>query len=527
MQRLRVSNLEQQTVIEYHVNPTCPRRCWKYSYPVTHNPLLSYVVPESPGLSLTFEVKPGDSVLLHIIQPTSRSDVVQGDISLSHIESPQGNVSFLSQCNGRELVESQGAPADFPCEDEVPFFLMTDRYDNLNNTDDGTGSARLVPSRHYAGASMTGTVGVDVAGGVARFPSMFISCPGPDFRITFTYTRSLVQAASETDLTSLSEPFDVLPAAPALRSSRFDNTMSKIYFEFDKPTNLGLMPMVSNCMNFVDSVVAFHIDTQQWFRYPLLTATDADAMGASNVTNATNTSAAVQVQQLIEEYDGPGLKLGTEPTCSWKSDRVLALTLGPNATIDSRDFIALKNPYTGLNIRTSTPVLDERNVTRTLASPSFTPSPLAPCGESGCGGNIVTDPKSLSRVQLHCPPPAIGETAASDSRICWDFIRGQAVQDVAHFTLGGRSWYAVASYCTTHPITRDVCLTYGTERGLVVYEMVTWQDAPKATGLFEHQSILTVGAYDLEVINIVNDASAAAAYLGVVQHFNGQHYSLS
>ncbi len=63
----------------------CPGDCWRYGFPLLHNPLFSFVRTESPALSVAFQVVAGPVAQLLVLRPGPGSVVFQADVALGDL----------------------------------------------------------------------------------------------------------------------------------------------------------------------------------------------------------------------------------------------------------------------------------------------------------------------------------------------------------------------------------------------------------------------------------------------------------
>eukprot|EP00960_Hanusia_phi_P070740 767382-Hanusia_phi.AAC.6 len=453
----------------YQTKATCPTLCWKYSYPVYHNPSFSYAVPESPGLSQPFKVVSGDVQHLHVLSPVSSSFVVQQDITLP-LSSAVSSFLQRSCMERNNLVDGS-----LNCTNEVSFFEMSDKYYNPNRTNFGYANVTLSPGSDNVGSEISGILTSDLVNGRANFPVLRISCPGSGYQLFYTY---IGKYSDGNDPTQLSFPFVVKPFPPALLGVSFGKDYLTIDFTFDKDTNQGYM-------NFVDSCKIFH---------------DVRLLHVSNNT----------------EQFAPNL------TCSWINARTVSLQLEPNFPVYPGDLFVPSSTSPLVEITNSIAI---NNGSEKLTSMPW--QSLYECENHICNQtHEVTQSHNLEKIFLTCPTMSLKGQPVEYSRTCYMNINGIYVKDIEAFSTVGRDWIVVASYCQMDYRDNKKCLSLS--GSVDVYELLQWNvNGVSGTGVFAQQSLAASGPVDLQIINIESDSSVSSVLLAVAQYYNGSSYSQS
>jgi hypothetical protein len=392
--------------------PTCPSFCWKFAYPVSHNPSFAYVPPESPALSMPFTVRAGDVKNLLITRPLPENYVVTEDI----IRVGGNQTSFWSYCPDPAYTGPDPVP-QIPCDAVWPSFQMSDKFDNPNRTNVGSAFALLVPGPDNPGAEMTGQLTVGVTAGKPVFPVLRIACPGLQYRLRFAYRRWMyghLNSASN-NIAGMSLAFNVLPPAPRLAGVHFSNSWTDIIFRFDTSTDRAAMQSNAvNCHAMIAGLGVYNVST-----------------GVVDVIPACNGTTFDDPATVRCPKTHPILGVN-EPQCSWSDNMTFVLQLGANATLDYHDYVFLRTMRAGGPlIRTA---ITLKGVV--LTSPPAELRPEDQCVGGVCGGLPITPNDVLEEDVWACaiaPPPTPGVPVTVQMDPCVARIGGPHIRDSVYF----------------------------------------------------------------------------------------------
>jgi hypothetical protein len=396
----------------YFAMDTCPRACWKYGFPVSHNPTFAYVPPESPALSMPFTVRPGDVKRLLITRPLPDNYVVAEDL----IRIGGNQTSFWSYCPDPTYTGPPPVP-QISCDRVWPSFQMSDKFDNPNRTDVGGAFALLVPGSLNPGAEMTGQLGVGVTNGRSSFSVLRVACPGLQYRLQFSYRRWLYGPLNHPsqDVFGVSLPFNVLPPPPRVSSVHLSESWTDIMIRFDTNTDRAAMQLNAvNCHAMISGIGVYNASSGSLTVLPACNGTVFD--NAASVTCAQTNSI-----------------LGmNEPKCSWSDNMTFVMQLGANATLDYHDYIFLRTANTGGPAIRTTITLNSV----TLTSPPALLRPTDNCVGGVCGGLPILQSDAHAEDAWACPiiePPKPGVPVSVQLSPCFSSINGEHVQDSVYF----------------------------------------------------------------------------------------------
>ena len=411
----------------FYVKSTCPNKCWKYSFPILQNTLFSYVLSESPALSLAVTVSAGD--VHHIlVRPLPGILAVQQDVTIPGVSRPAhaGQVSLLSDnCVTLNVARTNGVFTN--CLVYVLYFEMSDKYGNNNRTDDGRAYATLDAGLDNVGTEVNGVLSVPLVNGRASFDTLRISCAGTNMRLKYSYRkyeRGLDLLKDPSVIVGYSPSFTVLPAPPRIEGVYFGVGHTSLWVQFDKHTDQGSDLLVSKC-RVIDSLDLFNTSLQMWSHVP---SPRRDLGDLSN------------------------WPLGQIEECSWLDSRTLVISLGIGSTILPGDRLQLRTVINGTVVRSS---LEVDGGTVSLTSlPGETES--SSCAGKTCGGHTVNDFHSLEETELTCPPldpkdPSL--PLPGSIGWCTNGIEPgkNTVRDMEHMSFDRSTWLIVGAFCIPRP----------------------------------------------------------------------------
>lgn len=470
---------------------------------------------------MPFRVGPGDVQRLIIRFPKFISAVQAIEASGANDDS-----SFIRGCTDDLGLANLYSNSTGACPNGDPQAFMLDMFNNTNKTSSGEMRVALLPGVRNQGTQMVGELMSPVVEGQGLFRVLQIACPGIGFQLEFSYTGNAGLTVSD-----VSDPFDVMPAPPRLQTVLFDPTFTHLYFYFTKDTDRGAMPLLSNCLDFLGGI-GYWVDDSGEQLYDSLCSgvniTNATEYVAANATNSTPAiygtrfTSTERVSCALSALIG-GSSASFPPMCSWKDKRTMVLRLGrsiPGSRMIQRlDSVFLRPREDGLQIGHPRDPLGSFFASlpmKTLQGPV--------CVGDTCGGHSVLSSTSFSAVEWSC-----ANSNPDIEALCTPGLFGLETQDIAFFQVRGVEYAAVASYCagSISAISRvGTCLSQGSERAVIVYQIMMSEEENPKPGLYEYQLLHANGPVDLLTFTIPTDFTSAPVLLAVVQYFDGSGFGL-
>jgi hypothetical protein len=361
------------------------------------------------------------------------------------------NGSFQGSVTSGDMLPPEENRLKYP-----PYFKVVDVYGNINASSSGVGNIRLpfeeetlerlrlefggsgVPAmagfafcRNGRGtACLAGSFQTVVANGVGYFTDIYIRHPGPGFLLEFEYDGMI----------GLSKPFNVLPPPPRVTGITFSETFSSVFVNFDAATTL-LGKSSTGCERIFD-----------------LTSLQKFGFGAQ---------------------------------CSWPSEFVLLVTLGPYAELKQGDILSFTASAVFTRKMYWRPVVQSGGI---IANQRI----FAPDARMQSDSAVIAL-TSNPMPKLECKPVILPERVVENTVISAE--RDVTTSDVEHFSMGGTHYFAVANYCQGQNCLVDAQVAFTTSINDLNSSIYAW--LPDGT-LRLHQSIYTHGATDLKEFVIVD-----------------------